>query len=184
MYRPLYHCGAKSGRFEAHTLAVSHFARWDAKFERVAVDAVPAAARAMLLRGPFVSDAAWPPLAAQTAPIAAGTTTRSGVGTRSHDARPLAIDDVLGDWRGFVAALHSQLLVAGIDPLERGYEMDHICFRTDSAAQYLLTKRLLVPRFGSVAIEGMIGGRPILTVALHAPLLHPLGYTIAAIEGA
>lgn len=35
VYRPLYHCEAAANRFEAHVLAVSHFARWDERFRRV-----------------------------------------------------------------------------------------------------------------------------------------------------
>lgn len=48
--------------------------------------------------------------------------------------------------------------------------------------RYHRMKRQLVPKLGKTAIEGMIGGRPILTVELHEPLVHPLGYTIAALE--
>ena len=49
VYRPLYHCDAAEGRFEGHVLAVSHFSRWDAKFERVAdLATLPASAAALL----------------------------------------------------------------------------------------------------------------------------------------
>ncbi len=35
VYRPLYHCTAKAGRFEAHYMAVSHFSRWESKFRKL-----------------------------------------------------------------------------------------------------------------------------------------------------
>ena len=181
VYRPLYHCDAKAGRFEAHTLAVSRFSRWERRFVRVDdLDTLPDAVRALLLDGPFTLDPRWT-LDARASLAAAPT--RSGLGSRSHEpSAVVTIDDIIGNWRGFVGELHAGLVAVGIDGLARGYEMDHICYRTSTAEEYLRMKRQLVPHHGSVAIEGMIGGRPILTVALHVPLVHPLGFTIAAIE--
>ena len=181
VYRPLYHCDAKAGRFEAHTLAVSRFSRWERRFVRVDdLDMLPDVARALLLDGPFTLDPRW--TLDGRASLAAAP-TRSGLGSRSHEPRAVVtIDDIIGNWRDFVGELHAGLVAVGIDGLARGYEMDHICYRTTTVEEYLRMKRQLVPHHGSVAIEGMIGGRPILTVALHAPLVHPLGFTIAAIE--
>ena len=83
VYRPLYHCEAAEGRFEAHVLAVSHFARWEAKFERVAdLATLPPAAAALLLPGPFWHDPLWT-LSDRAAPRAGAT--RSGLGSRSHE---------------------------------------------------------------------------------------------------
>jgi hypothetical protein len=45
------------------------------------------------------------------------------------------VDALLGDWRGFVTQLHAKLAAAGIDAIERGYEMDHLCYRTGAAEQ-------------------------------------------------
>jgi hypothetical protein len=66
VYRPLYHCEAKPGSFPAHTLAVSHFSRWEQKFARVRFDSeaqfcarVPAEVRARILPGPFWHDEAF-----------------------------------------------------------------------------------------------------------------------------
>ena len=35
----------------------------------------------------------------------------------------------------------------------------------------------LMPAFGTLAVEGMIGGRPIATVRLHTPIEHA-GFTV------
>lgn len=89
VYRPLYHCSSKENRFEAHTIAVSHFSRWEEKFSRVTgpdggfhsvTAALPAEVRELLLPGPFVKDPQWN-LPARTVPVDA---TESGLGSRSH----------------------------------------------------------------------------------------------------
>jgi hypothetical protein len=59
IYRPLYHCEASEGRFEAHVLASSHFSRWESKFKLVSWDQVPSSARAFVLQGPFTHDPDW-----------------------------------------------------------------------------------------------------------------------------
>eukprot|EP00966_Prymnesium_polylepis_P316359 7309925-Prymnesium_polylepis.1 len=59
IYRPLYHCEASHGRFEAHVLAASHFSRWEDKFKRVSAAELPAAVAAWLLPGPFFHDPEW-----------------------------------------------------------------------------------------------------------------------------
>ena len=68
-YRPLYHCPAKKGSFEAHLLACSHFERWEKKFTQLSeadVSQLPAEVKAYILGGPFVFDPEWGgPLPAQ-----------------------------------------------------------------------------------------------------------------------
>ena len=59
IYRPLYHCPSAVDRFEAHTLAASHFERWDEKFKRLPFSHLPAAAARLVLPGPFVHDPEW-----------------------------------------------------------------------------------------------------------------------------
>jgi len=89
VYRPLYHCPSREGRFEAHVLAVSHFSRWEEKFARVkgrdggfrsVAAALPQEARELLLPGPFTKDPLW----AFPARTAAVGTTAAGLGSRSH----------------------------------------------------------------------------------------------------
>ena len=87
VYRPLYHCPAKRERFEAHLLAVSHFARWEQRFTRVPTPSLPAAARALLLPGPFYLDPAWG-AAERTRSVPEGEPTASGIACRrSHAPR-------------------------------------------------------------------------------------------------
>eukprot|EP00931_Biecheleriopsis_adriatica_P114924 TRINITY_DN90792_c0_g1_i1.p1 TRINITY_DN90792_c0_g1~~TRINITY_DN90792_c0_g1_i1.p1 ORF type:complete len:174 (+),score=38.92 TRINITY_DN90792_c0_g1_i1:22-543(+) len=103
VYRPLYHCDAKEGRFEAHVLATSHFDRFE-KFRRVGYEDLDKTAQSMALPGPFWEDKNWG-LAAESSPIEgadaakavqnnvlsaveqAKTPTTSGFGTRSHQER-------------------------------------------------------------------------------------------------
>ncbi|CAK9037200.1 Uncharacterized protein SCF082_LOCUS22053 [Durusdinium trenchii] len=100
VYRPLYHCEARDGRFEAHLLATSHFERFD-EFKKVSFDEMDLAAQSCALPGPFFHDQYWglPP---RTAPVSSAqeakdvqksvladltstkTPTTSGYGTRSH----------------------------------------------------------------------------------------------------
>ena len=63
VYRPLYHCTAKKTRFPAHNLAVSHFSRWEEKFNRVTTkeefDKIPKNVHQLILPGPFTLDPEW-----------------------------------------------------------------------------------------------------------------------------
>ena len=59
VYRPLYHCGHKVDSYEAHVLAVSHFSRWDTKFQRIPSSQVPREVLGRVLPGPFWADAEW-----------------------------------------------------------------------------------------------------------------------------
>eukprot|EP00439_Symbiodinium_sp_Y106_P033688 s442_g4.t1 len=105
VYRPLYHCEAKEGSFEAHVLATSHFERFDEKFRRVDFDAMSMDARSLALPGPFWHDKFWG-LRPHVVPAEGGTAavmlqsrflpevksvhtgTTSGYGSRSHEERP------------------------------------------------------------------------------------------------
>uniref|UniRef100_A0A7S4T4S2 Uncharacterized protein n=1 Tax=Alexandrium monilatum TaxID=311494 RepID=A0A7S4T4S2_9DINO len=101
VYRPLYNCQAKPGRFEAHVLATSHFERFEEKFRRVSYADLDMAAKGLALPGPFWQDDSWG-LAERTVPVPGAdeactaqaafaaaaatmrTPTASGHGTRSH----------------------------------------------------------------------------------------------------
>eukprot|EP00854_Cymbomonas_tetramitiformis_P002830 gene2830-3628_t len=179
VYRPLYHCVSEPARFEAHVLAVSHFSRWESKFNRVPLKTLPAAARRRVLAGPFTWDSKWPALPEHAASLPKGVRSRSGLGTRSHE--PILLEQVLGDVKGFIETVHNRLVAAGFDAAEEGLEMDHICYRCESVQEYQDVLAALVPTFGTCMVEGMIGGRPITTVLLKEPFCHA-GYSVACVE--
>ena len=180
IYRPLYHCEAKSDSFEAHVLAASHFSRWEEKFQRVSYAEVPASVRAWVLPGPFVHDPEWT-YPWHSAALAAGVRrTRSNhPSRRSH--QPARLVDVIGDVPGFVEAVHAELESRGLDAAAQGWEMDHVCYRCESVAEYQEVLGALVPALGTQLVESMIGGRPIAIVALHEPI-HVSGYTVGCVE--
>ena len=76
---------------------------------------------------------------------------------RIRQARRL--EAIIGDFRGFIDALHGHLLSVGIDAPRLGYEMDHICYRVDTKARYHQVLAAIVPEFGCCLVESMIGGR-------------------------
>ena len=159
VYRPLYNCGAALGRFEGHILACSHFSRWESKFKRLQgssnseIEAqLPQEVAELLLYGPFVHDPNWT-FSAVTMPTGAPPgATRSGLGTRSHE--PPLLEHLIGNYCGFIDALVAALAAKGLDVLGHGYELDHICYRCASVAQYRNLCAALVPRFGMLAGEG------------------------------
>ena len=159
VYRPLYNCGAALGRFESHVLACSHFSRWESKFKRLQGSSnseiesqLPQEVAELLLYGPFVHDPKWT-FGDATMPTGAPPgATRSGLGTRSHEI-PL-LEHLIGDYCGFIDALVAALAAKGLDVLGNGYELDHICYRCASVAQYRSLCAALVPRFGTLAGEG------------------------------
>jgi len=52
----------------------------------------------------------------------------------------------------------------------RDKEIDHICYRVDTESSYNRIKGYL-GNYGTVLVEGMIGGRPIATFLLHTPIV-------------
>ena len=91
------------------------------------------------------------------------------------------LQDILGDVFTFIDACHAELMLHGFNAAARGCEMDHVCFRTATTQEYEDVLAALVPAYGEVLVEGMIGGRPIATVMLHQPIEHA-GYSISCIE--
>jgi len=91
------------------------------------------------------------------------------------------LSKVLGDYDEFIGRVHKALCDHGLNPLERKYELDHICYRCETTIQYQLLLKRLVPEFGTLLIESMIGGRPIGTVVLHDPIVSR-GYQVCAVE--
>ena len=87
-----------------------------------------------------------------TSPTRAPTgATRSGFGTRSHEL-PI-LEHLIGNYCGFIDALVGSLAASGLDVLGKRYEMDHICFRCSSVAQYRQICDALVPQFGVLGVE-------------------------------
>ena len=89
---------------------------------------------------------------------------------------------ILGDYDIFIAKIQSSLVSLGINPLERHFEMDHLCYRCETVQQYQQLIQQLVPEFGESLIESMIGGRPITTIKFHQKLESDLGYSIPCLE--
>ncbi|WP_107852881.1 VOC family protein [Oceanimonas marisflavi] len=79
---------------------------------------------------------------------------------------------LLGDTSAFFNRLASAMAEHGL-PVTLG-PMDHLCYRASSNKEYLMLKDRLATH-GKVLVEGMIGGRPIITWALHRPLASPFG---------
>ncbi|WMC12075.1 VOC family protein [Oceanimonas pelagia] len=82
------------------------------------------------------------------------------------------IHALLGDTDAFFSQLAEAMAAHGL-PATLG-PMDHLCYRAASNAEYVLLKERLAEH-GRVLVEGMIGGRPIMTYALHRPLASPFG---------
>lgn len=60
-------------------------------------------------------------------------------------------------------------------------EIDHVCYRCETIEEYSDIKRKL-SEFGEVLVEGMIGGRPILTLHLTEPILYDEHWRISCLE--
>ena len=68
------------------------------------------------------------------------------------------MEHLIGDYCGFIDALIASLAANGLDVLAKGYELDHICYRCSSVAQYRNVCAALVPEFGVLAVESKMDG--------------------------
>mmetsp|Transcript_3915 Transcript_3915/g.6697 ORF Transcript_3915/g.6697 Transcript_3915/m.6697 type:complete len:230 (-) Transcript_3915:462-1151(-) len=91
------------------------------------------------------------------------------------------LEHLIGDYRAFIDQVCERLQDAGMDVVSRGYEMDHICYRCETLRHYRDVLAALVPTFGTLMVEGMIGGRPIATICLQEPIVHR-GLTVPCLE--
>lgn len=82
------------------------------------------------------------------------------------------VDERLGNLDYFLAELEQGLLDHGL-ALRLG-PMDHVCYRAANNQEYLELRQHLAA-FGQVLVEGMIGGRPIITFKLNHPLPSAFG---------
>lgn len=83
------------------------------------------------------------------------------------------LDELLGDVDYFLAELEQGMLDHGL-ALALG-PMDHICYRAASNQEYLALRERLA-QFGQTLVEGMIGGRPIITFKLAEALPSAFGH--------
>lgn len=140
-------------------LACSHFSRWESKFNQLQGSTnaeiesqLPQSAAALLLRGPFVHDPMWTFSKVALPTGAPPGATRSGFGTRSHE-QPL-LQHLIGDYCGFIDAIIASLAAKGLDVRAKRYELDHICYRCSSVAQYRNLCAALCLQFGVIDVEG------------------------------
>ena len=83
-----------------------------------------------------------------------------------------SLEELLGNSDYFLAELEQGLLDHGL-ALRLG-PMDHVCYRAASNQEYLDVRQRL-NAFAQVLVEGMIGGRPIITFKLHHALPSAFG---------
>lgn len=79
------------------------------------------------------------------------------------------IEQVIGDYRGFIETIIQHTLRVGIDIHE--FQIDHIAYRTDSLEMYEQIKGQL-NEHGQMVSENVFGGRPISVFALSEELSH------------
>lgn len=85
------------------------------------------------------------------------------------------LKQVLGDYNQFL-----DRLLMHLGSIASGRQIDHICYRVETADQYESTKALLLG-FGCLLTESLVGGRPISIIQLTTPIQHG-GFTIPFIE--
>ena len=89
------------------------------------------------------------------------------------------VEDVIGDYRAFVALQRSRLDSRGIDV--RPYEFSHLAFRVPEWDQYVHVRTLL-ERYSDANMEGVWNGRPMSMLLLKSPLQVGDGGQIPLIE--
>lgn len=76
--------------------------------------------------------------------------------------------DVISDPTIFLEDLFSK--IEDIDLDVDNYELDHICYRVESVAEYKI-KKLELANFGELLVESLVGGRLISTFKLNDPII-------------
>jgi len=77
------------------------------------------------------------------------------------------VEDVIGDYRAFIALQRSRLRARGIDIAP--YEFSHLAFRVTEWDQYVHVRTLL-ERYSDANMEGVWNGRPMSMLLLKSPL--------------
>lgn len=80
------------------------------------------------------------------------------------------VQAVIGDYRHFMSTLTDRLSQDGLDVAR--YEMDHICYRCSSWEEYTQICSTMVPEYGKLLSQCIIGTRPICTIQFHSPVTH------------
>ena len=92
----------------------------------------------------------------------------------------MSISKVIGDWEAFIHSIDRQLRQTDLNPLFLKC-IDHLCYRCETDVEYSLMISMLVPRYGQLLTESIVGGRPISIIQLHIPL-QTLEYSIPCLE--
>ena len=92
---------------------------------------------------------------------------------------PDPIEDVIGDYRGFVARQRDRVAALGIDSAP--YALSHLAYRVPEYDQYLQVRGLL-ERHAVANREAVWNGRPISMIVLAEPLEVLDGKTVGLIE--
>lgn len=71
--------------------------------------------------------------------------------------------------KAFLERLFAALEQVGVDV--SGMPLDHLCYRVGTTERYALLRNALCDQ-GELLAETIIGGRPIATFRLHAPIIH------------
>ncbi|ELM3616992.1 VOC family protein [Aeromonas sobria] len=79
-----------------------------------------------------------------------------------------SLDSTLGPMAPFVSQLLAELAASGITIPQP--TVDHLCYRAATLQEYRALSAVLAEA-GTLLVEGMIGGRPIVTYQLHQPVL-------------
>jgi predicted metalloenzyme YecM len=81
----------------------------------------------------------------------------------------MSVEAIIGSIEPLITAVSVRLAELGLPSLE-DHAVDHVCYRVATLEQYQQTKTALLSHHGSLAVEGMINGRPIACIRLHTPL--------------
>jgi uncharacterized protein len=78
------------------------------------------------------------------------------------------LQDIIGDYHSFIKQILKETVDAGFD-LAEFVQMDHMCYRVTSLADYYRKKRELL-NVGKLLGEAQVNGRSIATIRLHKPV--------------
>lgn len=84
-----------------------------------------------------------------------------------------SLSAIIGDYNAFLETLFSQLEKINLQVEQKGFQLDHICYRASSKAEYQeIIARVEEANLGSKLVESMIGGRPIANLLLRQPIVY------------
>jgi len=92
----------------------------------------------------------------------------------------MGIEEILGDYQGFLDDALGSLTFKGFEIDREFKELDHLCFKTASQKEYDRTVTML-ENYGETISENIISGRPIAVIKLDEPINYK-GFQIPAVE--